>query len=74
MKRHHDRGTSYKGQHSLEAGLQFRALDLQHQGGKQSGLWNDAGDQFSASRMQHVGKEASASPRNYIFMSFQVLS
>ena len=34
VKGHHDHGNSYKGQHFIGAGLQFRGLIHYHHGGK----------------------------------------
>jgi hypothetical protein len=41
VKRHHDQGNSYKGQHFIGAGFQFRGSVHYHRGGKHGGLQAD---------------------------------
>ena len=40
-KRYHDHGNSYKGEHLIEAGLQFRGLVYYHRGRKHGGTQVD---------------------------------
>jgi hypothetical protein len=41
MKRHHDRGNSYKGKHLIGAGLQFGGLVHYHHGRRDGGTQAD---------------------------------